>query len=229
MWLYVNYVPVSAFGLRPSNTTASGGKSLVCPTPYALKLALIDRIIRAEGETQTRALFPVIRDLEVFLRVPGAVAVNRTFQKVLRPTADKEQVWGSTIAQREFCFHAGEMTVAIALEDDASAATLRRAFTAVNYFGRRGGFFQWIGDGLDATAPDQGDGFVNLSAGSAGGLSLGFLQRMDDIMPGATFDDISIWNPKAKGARRSYTVTVPYVLVRHGAGHTVYERHRGGV
>jgi len=231
MWLYVKYLPVSVFGLRPSNTTSSGGKSLMCPTPYAMKLALIDRIIRTEGEAPTRVLFPLIRDLEMFLRVPEVVAVNRTFQKIQRPAGGKEEVWNSTIAQREFCFHMGEMTIAMAVQEDSlQTATLRHAFTAINYFGRRGGFFQWDGDVLEIDPPHENNGFVNLSASDAPGtLSVGFLQRMDDIVPEATFDDISIWNPKAKGGRRSYTVILPYELARHGAGHTVYRRNRGAL
>jgi hypothetical protein len=93
MWLYLDYEPVSAFGLRPSNTTSSGGKSLVCPTPYAIKMALLDRLIRLRGLDTVQALFPQVRDLPIHIRLPLAVAVNRTFQKVLR-LGDIKQVNG---------------------------------------------------------------------------------------------------------------------------------------
>jgi hypothetical protein len=228
MWLYTDYTPVTAFGLRPSNTTASGGKSLLCPTPYAVKMALIDRMIRDDGLERARGQFASVRDLALHVRVPDAVAVNRTFQKVQRP-ASKEEVWISTIAQREYCFHAGAMTLAIEAHDDALLHTLRLAFTGINYFGRRGGFFQWSGDSVSDRPPTAGE-FVNLSVQqTAGALAIGFLQRMDDMEPDATFDDVSIWNPKGKGGRRSYTVLLPYELARHGAGHTIYTRRGGGI
>ncbi|NUQ05475.1 MAG: hypothetical protein HUU31_16420 [Anaerolineae bacterium] len=221
MWRYVDYLPVTAFGLRPSNTTASGGKSLICPTPYAIKMALLDRLLRADGEGAGRALFPLIRDLALYIRVPDVVAVNRTFQKVLRPSSKKDELWTRTIAQREFCFHGGVMTFAMPVSEIAGAEErLSRLFAEVGYFGRRGSFFQWAGETWRDAPP--GERFVEASRGARMGLSPGFLQRMDDMLPEATFDDISVFNSKAKGARTSYTVVYPYVLKSHGAGYTVY-------
>ncbi len=229
MWRYVDYLPITAFGLRPSNTTASGGKSLICPTPYAIKMALLDRLLRADGEDAGRALFATIRDLTIYLRVPLAVAVNRTFQKVLRPASGKGELWISTIAQREYCFHGGEMSLAMATSgDDASDERLSRLFAEIEYFGRRGGFFQWTGENFSESPPSREDDFVNICRDAVYGLSPGFLQRMDDMLPNASFDDISVFNPKAKGGRTSYTVVLPYVLASHGSSYTVYSRPSRG-
>ncbi|NDJ54425.1 MAG: hypothetical protein GYB68_15250 [Chloroflexi bacterium] len=175
-----------------------------------------------------RTLFALVRYLPLCVRAPDVVAINRTFQKVQRP-GGKDQLWIPTIAQREFCFHAGDMTLATELPGDETAVdALRRAFTAINYFGRRGGFFQWMGDDLRDEAPARAAEFVDLTRRDGRTpdmlLAPGFLQRMDDIVSEASFDDVSIWNPRAKGGRRSYTVVIPYTLMRHGAGYTIYER-----
>jgi hypothetical protein len=224
MWLYVDYEPVAAFGLRPSNTTSNGGKSLIGPTPYAVKMALLDRLIRLYGVQLGEDVFPLLRDMPIHLRLPDKVAVNRTFQKVLRKYESKIREWTSTIAQREFIFYGGLLTVALpSPSDDATVRLLLEGFAAVNYFGRRGSFVQMINYGVYADAPDSSAGFVNASQPSSGS-PLGFLQRMDDMLPDAAFADVSTFNPKADGARRSYTVIFPYELEHHGMNHTVYRR-----
>src|SRR5690606_39939290 len=119
MWVTAVYHPVGTFSLRPSNTTSSGGKTLVCPTPYAVKMALLDRLIRTYGRDEALNAFESIRDLGVWVRVPEAVAVNRTLGRILRPqkaTVNVEtgrvEVWKRTIVQREFCLFAGTLALA---------------------------------------------------------------------------------------------------------------------
>jgi hypothetical protein len=224
MWLYVSYEPVAAFGLRPSNTTSTGGKSLLCPTPYAVKMALLDRLIRHTNVATAQAMFPLIRSLTVWLRPPQAVAVNRTFQKVQRGWDSKTRAWTSTIAQREYCFHAGSMTMAFGdIPDAETTHDLAGWFSAVNYFGWRGSFMQWAGSEVTLSEPNTSD-FVNLSTPAAALRLGGFLQRMDEMRPDATFEDVSVMNPKASGGRVSYTVVLPYQLAHHGPNHTVYAR-----
>ncbi|MBN1310266.1 MAG: hypothetical protein JXB30_02525 [Anaerolineae bacterium] len=221
MWLKADYEPVAAFGLRPSNTTSSGGKSLICPTPYAIKMALLDRMIRNWGLSYGLESFDAVRDLRILARVPLAVAVNRTFQKVLRPGGDP---WISTIAQREYCFFAGVMTLAFETPDEQIAADLPGVLAAVNYFGRRGSFMQFLGCTVSEEEPTPGDGFIDLSQPSDV-PALGFLQRMDDMRSNATFDDVSVFSTRrSDGGRTSHTVVFPYQLDRHGFNHTVYVR-----
>lgn len=223
MWMYIEYEPVAAFGLRPSNTTSNGGKSLICPTPYAIKMALLDRIIRLRGLGTAQAIFPSLRDLPIFVEAPLAVSVNRTFQKVLRGYDAKVRQWTSTITQREFVFYAGQFRLAIPIDGDDIANLLLEGFVAINYFGRRGSFFQMTNFILSDENPASLPTFVNASQQSIGN-TLGFLQRMDDMETGASFDDVSVFNPKANGARRSYTVAFPYMLDHHGVNHTIYRR-----
>lgn len=226
MWVIADYEPVAVFGLRPSNTTSSGGKSLLIPTPYAIKMALLDRAIRFDGLNAGRAYFPAVRDLDVAMRGPDAVAVNRTFQKVLRP-GDKNRVWTETIAQREYCVHTGVMSLALHTADDTFAAeALPRLLSMVNYFGRRGGFFQCVDLRWSETLPDAS--YVDLGQPvDLSQLVPGFLQRMDDMRRDADFEEVSTFSKKGTkddGGRRSYTVILPYVVRYHGHNHTVYER-----
>ncbi len=223
MWILADYEPVAAFGLRPSNTTSSGGKSLVCPTPYAIKMALLDRMIRHGGLAYGVERFPSVRDLKIHVRVPDIAVINRTFQKVLRPDG---KLWTQTIAQREYCFHTGTMTLALQTEDPGLTADLPLILSTINYFGRKGSFVQYAGHRIQEETPSSANGFVDLChEPDMSMLGFGFLQRMDDMHPDATFEDVSVLSkPSADGGRITYNVIVPYQLKHHGFNHTVYER-----
>lgn len=222
MWVTAEYEPVAVFGLRPSNTTSSGGKSLLIPTPYAIKMALLDRAICTGGLDYGRGCFLTLRDLHIYAHVPALAVVTRSFQKVLRP-GDKERVWTSTIAQREYVVHAGPLVLAFGHDNDAfMQQDLMALLTAVNYFGRRGSFFQVTQ--IAESEPDAG--FIDLCAPSMQ-LSLGFLQRMDDMRHDATFTEVSTYHKKGQrddGGRVSYNIILPYQLAYHGFNHTVYRR-----
>jgi hypothetical protein len=223
MWIVADYEPVAAFSLRPSNTTSTGGKSLLVPTPYAIKMALLDRMIRVGGLDYGVARFPLVRDLTIWLGVPRAAAVNPTFQKVLRPGGAP---WNETIAQREYVFHAGIMTVAFGLDEGDFAGDLMLILPAINYFGRKGSFMQYVGHQTQPDAPAH-EGFVDLCR-EADALGFGFLQLMDNMRPNATFEEVSVFgNPRSDGGRVSYNVILPYRLAYHGFNHTIYEAESG--
>jgi len=41
MWVIATYQSTSLFSLKPATATASGGRTLLVPTPYAIKMALL--------------------------------------------------------------------------------------------------------------------------------------------------------------------------------------------
>src|SRR5205807_935660 len=70
MWYVATYQQVALFSLRQSLSTSSGGKTLLVPTPFALKMALLDVAIRTLGKEQAALLFPYIRDLRIAVLLP---------------------------------------------------------------------------------------------------------------------------------------------------------------
>jgi len=231
-WIYATFEPVAIFGLRPSNTTSSGGKSLVCPTPYAIKMAVLDRLIREQGIAAGVERFPQIRDLTIWLHGADVVTVTRTFQKVLRPQKTVENpstrrmdVWTSTIAQRELVLMSGQMILALGTAGTDLADELRQLLGSINYFGRRGSFMQLTAASVREQPPTSGEGFVNLGQPiMPDALGFGYLQRMDDMRPDAEWVDVDVVNGSTRGdgGRISYTVVLPYQLHRHAVIHTVY-------
>ena len=225
MWLIADFEPVTCFSMRPSNTTASGGKSLLCPTPYAIKTALLSSAIRFLGKEQGVAIFPQLVDMQLALRLPQQTAVNRTFQKVLRPKS-KSVSWQSTIAQREFCWQSGNLSIAIETDEAELWGDL---FLTINYFGRKGSFFQCVRVATMDEMPPLPYVLASREAqAQAVNRFFGLLQRMDDFAPDITFDDVDIFNSKAKGGRVQYSVMFPYQMIGNGSNYTLYALERQG-
>lgn len=194
-------------------------------------MALLDWFARNEGVDTAKIVFSAIRDLQVWWRGADILAVTRTFQRVFRgsgkgsldPETGRISMWTSTIAQRELVMMRGEMSLALGPVDDVMADGLSQALSAINYFGRRGSFLQLVALRQDSQPPDA-VGFTNLSQPlPLDALGKGYLQRMDDMLPNATWDDVdNVNNPKSKGGRFSYNVLLPYTLRHHAFNHSVY-------
>jgi hypothetical protein len=153
-WLICQYAPVTLFSLRSTYATSKGGKTLLVPTPYAVKMALIDACFRAfpvqEAERAARNVFNLIKTQPVRIKPPEECIVQNTFLRVLQPARDEEDAQGGsgpftrTISYREFVFFRGEMAIAIGL--DASALVqIQPLFPHINYFGKRGSQWQFQG------------------------------------------------------------------------------------
>ena len=155
-WLIARFAPVSMFSLRSTYATSKGGKTLLVPTPYAVKLALIDACFRmysaSAAEAEARRIFDLIKAQPVRVRPPAECVVQNTFLRVLQPARDpgnEETAAGPfarTIAYRELVFFSGHMDVALGLSAAASPdfAELANVFAHVNYFGKRGSFWQFL-------------------------------------------------------------------------------------
>lgn len=156
-WLLVRYAPVSVFSLRSTYATSKGGKTLLVPTPYAVKLALIDACFRVhagpEAEAAARRVFDLIKAQPVRVRPPTECVVQNTFLRVLQPARDlgEEEAasgpFARTIAYREVVFFSGEMEIALGLDAStkSESAELTDLFAHVNYLGKRGSFWQFLG------------------------------------------------------------------------------------
>lgn len=152
-WLICHFAPVTLFSLRSTYATSKGGKTLLVPTPYAVKMALIDACFRAfsakDAEKSARKIFDSVKGQAVRIKPPEECVVQKTFLRVLQPARDAEEgVIGSgsfarTIAYREFVFFRGEMEIAIGV-DLSVFSDIQFLLSHVNYFGKRGSHWQFL-------------------------------------------------------------------------------------
>lgn len=240
MWTVARYAPTSLFSLRPALSTASGAQTLLVPTPFAIKMALVDVAISLFGVETGAAWWTIIRDLEVALDLPEALVVNKTFIKIQRPTrvtkSNLEEVeeakatgvypLGPTIAFREFVLFGGEIGLAVRprVVDDRPA--LGQMLAQINYLGKRGGFLQ-----LQAPPEVVGDldeRWTVLTRPAQSFLINGTLQMLDDCGAGLSWEHVNVYTSKSirlnSDERVLRSVVLPYRLLRSSYRFSLYER-----
>lgn len=237
MWTIAKYQPTTFFSLRSYTATSSGGKSLIVPTPFAIKMALLDAAIRTQGIVRGRALFPHLRDMRIAVRLPRYILVNKTLARILRlkeikTTADKKEAamaeaiadlqwpFQRTICFREYVQFGGPLILAF---QGMSLQELEPLLTQVNYLGKRGGFFQLIAIPKEV---EEIEGFTILTEGVNRAFPMGTLQMVDDCGPQLTFEQVDVYSSKCikPGQDRVFHhIVLPHRPVRSSRGFTLYE------
>lgn len=152
-WLVASYASASLFSLRMTYATSKGGKTLLVPTPYAAKMAILDACFRrydaADAYSRARSVFDLLKGREIRLRPPRHCIVQNTFVKVL--DWDRNRISGpfrNTIVYREFAFFGGD-DLQIALGASGLSSDENRLivelFAHINNIGKRGSFWQFKG------------------------------------------------------------------------------------
>ena len=233
MWYVTTYQPVSFVSLKLATATSTGGKSLLWPTPFAIRMALLDTLIKDIGLERGQSIWPVIRDANLALRGPKAICVNNTFTKILKPVRGKPtpdpdtgltRTMSRTIAFREYVQWQGELQLAFDPHDNQDR-DWARWLTMVNYLGKRGGFVQATSS--PTVCAELSDSFTYLAQTSTAFTLDGTLQILDDCAPSLTFEQVDIYsskNMRLDKDRILRNVVIPYQIERSSRGYTLYKR-----
>ncbi len=149
MWLLAEYEATALFSIKPATATSSGGKTLLIPTPFAIKMALLDVVCRTEGQAVGEAAWPGLRDMRVALKPAQYVVVNNTFTKILKPRRNPADPGSAhagpmqkTIGYREYAQVEGSLGVGLEVASEDDAGRLAVWLAGVQYLGKRGSFIQ---------------------------------------------------------------------------------------
>jgi len=238
MWLIAEFEAVTLFSLKMSTATASGGKTLLAPTPYAIKMALLDVACRDLGVEKAKERWDGIRDLKVALHPARRAVVTNLFQKVLRPR--KKQVpldnpealskpdagfFQRTIGYREYVHLEGEIGIALGWVDEEPRPWLTDLLSQVSYLGKRGGFMQMVG--LPKHNPELPEGYIDLTQETMQFSIGGTLQLLDDCTSDLTFEKANIYSGKSirMGKERVLrSIILPYKIEKSSRSFTSYAR-----
>ncbi len=228
-WLVARYAPVALFSLKASFATSSVGISLVVPTPYAIKLALVDAAFRAgDPESGCEELLRRLVPVPVRVAPPEAVTTH-TFCKVRqepkRPT--ELQPYISNVAYREFVHHQGEWRWAFGVGAEPwLVERLLHLLPYIRYIGKRGSFVQFLGvercEALDETFTTPMDPARSLLLPQRS-----HVVPLDDLGPEASLEVLSSFSsqkPKRDRHRVFRETIIPLGRARSGAGFTEYRR-----
>ncbi|MDE0185162.1 MAG: hypothetical protein OXP71_06850 [Candidatus Poribacteria bacterium] len=226
MWVLATYQPTTFFSLKPSNATSSGGKTLLTPTPYAIKMGLLDAAIRTDGIGSGEEAWQWIRGLSFAVRVPERALVNNVFTRILKPTRSKgKNGYDRTIGYREYVHFAGNMKLGFEIHDNSQMESLKQLLPHITYFGKRGGFFQFLPpiqqvEGLPSDFTPLGEQADTWHIQSQ-------LQHLDDCDDMMTFEQADIYsgkNIRVGKERRTCLAMLPYRLRKSSRGFSDYER-----
>ena len=228
-WVVFDLLPVSLFSLKASQATSTVGRTLLVPTPYSIKMAVLDISLRAgwlANEAEADGLVRALAACSLRIGVPERAIVTHTIVKVRQePKTHKPQVrYISNVAYREFVHFDGPFRAAFDLMTSTAdlAEGLGRAMPAISYLGKRGSFVQYLG----AKRTDQlNESFTQLldhAATVPAGVHFAWL---DDFGPEANFEALNSFSktPIKRGKHRKFEQTlVPLGLVRSGPGFSEY-------
>ncbi len=241
MWIVAHYLPVSFFSLKPASATSSGGKTLLIPTPFAIKMALLSSIIRSRGIAEGEHLFPLLRDLDLHLEPPETILVMKSFSKIRRELKDKnnpekarrarerkEYPLQPTIAYREYVKYEGALRLACQLPTESMLGEfLPDALMQINYLGKRGGFLQIVARPSIVEQQPAGR-FIHLTAATLQPFApTGTLQMLDDCGPSLTFAKADIYNSAKIVLHKDRVlrhIVLPYEHVRSSRNYSWYQR-----
>ena len=223
-WLVATYEPTALFSLKDSQATSAAGKSLLVPSPYAVKTALIDVAVNWQDVAFAQEVFDWLRALPLRSGPPEWACVTNAFIKVQRPpkTAEPGNPFKPTVAFREYIQFCGELRLAFEVSklSDSERQTLADLLLRLNMLGKRGGFIQWVG--LEER-PDLDSTFVTHTGDPRTTLSGAVMHYLDDYGPKMTWEKLSTFTAD-KPDRIVMSALVPYRLVRSSKRSTLYQR-----
>ena len=228
-WLVAEYQPTALFSLKVSSATSSVGKTLIVPTPYSIKMALVDAAFRAGlSDKECADLLQSLVGIDVRVTASDAAAVTHTFVKVRQESRDGDPLapYIASIAYREVVHHHGHWLWAFDLirTDDALAERLVRLAPHVSYIGKRGSFIQFRGLSRVTelndrfTPPVQNDRPWSPPARA-------HIVSLDDFGPEADLATLSSFtdrSPKRDRHRKFVETIIPVGLVNTGPGFSEY-------
>ena len=220
------YKPTALFSLRDSNSTSSGAKSLFLPSPYAIKMAMINQAISLGGINFDAApeKFHAIRDLKISYRINGSFCVNNCLIKIQKQRGSDP--FKPTVSFREFVYIDCDIEIIFETNTSRQGSVfetkentinfLKKYLCTINQFGKRGCFFQFV-EFKDNPLPANVVPF-DIERIQYGGL----LQEYDDFDDSLTFDNVNNYS-ESRTKRVKKILFLPMNRKSSSKSYTLYE------
>ena len=196
----VIYQPTNLFSLKESNSTNSGAKSLLIPSPYSIKMALFNQAITIDGketfvERESKE-FAFIKDSKIEYRVSGSFCVNNCFVTI---QSLRDGAYRGKPSFREYIYLSDNIEIIFDVKSVEARQYLQKYLHRINYFGKRGCFFQFV-------EYRDNPGEPNVKEFDVSDFSPGILQEFDDVSPKANFKNVD--NFDVTSAKRDKKILV---------------------
>ena len=205
------FQPTALFSLKDSNSTNSGAKTLFLPSPYAVKMAIINQAITMAGvdfskDGKKNKAFGRVRDVEIEYFIKGNYCINNCFLKILKPSRSSPGEVQKTVSFREYVHINEAIEFVFTVKDKEAIHFLKKFIHKINYFGKRGCFFQFT---AYKDTPQQ----ANVTSFAGNYLNPGILQEYDDFGEKFSFDDVNSYGGKGSAKREKKIRILPFERV----------------
>jgi len=232
-WLVAQFHPATLFSLKMSSATSGVGKTLLVPTPYVVKMAMLDAALRTGGEPDAERTVERLRALDLRVGVPERAIVTHTIVKIRQEPKKRTEDSGpyiAAVAYREFVHMAGDLAIAMNLAalSREGAQEIISLIPMVKCFGKRGSLFQFLSmerrPTLDASFTQS------LSEPDLPLSSMSHIAYLDDFGPEASFEILNSFESttaKRDKHRKFVRSIVPLGLLNCGPGFSEYSKGAG--
>ena len=209
------YRPTALFSLKDSNATNAGAKALLLPSPYAIKMAILSRAISYGGVDfcKNGNLFNYIRDTRISYRIDGGYCINNYIVKIRQP----KSISNSTVRFREYVYQQKDIEIIFEVNFIEAKEFLQKYLYTINYFGKRGSFFQFIEYRDEPSSPNVLR--FDVKNPSRGGI----LQEYDDFNPSVTFEMVNNYDTKSQKEREKTPFLLPLIQTGASKAYTSYK------
>ena len=209
----VVYQPTNLFSLKESNSTNSGAKSLLIPSPYSIKMALFNQAITIDGkevfEEKKNKEFTFIKDAQISYHVSGSFCINNCFVTI---QSLRDGTYRGKPSFREYIYLSDTIEIIFDLKVDDAKQYLQKYLHRINYFGKRGSFFQFVCYRDNPSEP-------NVKKFDVSDFTPGILQEYDDISPKAQFMNVNNFD-SATAQRDKAILVIPVQNVNSSKSYT---------
>lgn len=211
----------SLFSLKDSNSTNSGAKSLFLPSPYAIRMAILNQAITLNGvdfETGKgkNKWFKMVRDADIGYFLQGNYCVNNCFVKILKPSRSRPGEVQETVSFREYIHINEPIEIIFTAKNEEQKSFLKTYLHKINYFGKRGCFFQFV---EYKELPNE----PNVKYLNDDILSGGLIQEYDDFNAKLTFEHVNNYGGKASVKREKQVMILPLQQKNSSKSYTHFE------
>ncbi len=208
-WIGTNIRFAALYSYRIPDTSPSYSPCSPLPSPAAVRLALVDAVIRHTGSIdEGRRMFDLVRAAPLELEPPELLSVLKFFIKRLKPEKPQKGERASLIEStgvREYCLPSGPITAWLETDE---AAKIEQGFTWLRRLGTTDSL-AWCTTARSARDPR----LCMRSANSLYLASRNFARRavvtLHELAPDATFDQV---DPFRAGRRANPFRKQLYVL-----------------
>lgn len=253
MYLDLIYKPTTLFSLKQSAATNSAGKSLIAPSPYAIKMALLNAIITFDSLSLAKNYFKLVRDLHVSFSLPNEIVVNNCMIKILKMKRNefsskekkiliengmsKDEIksfentkkvtdpFQTTIAFREYVYFDGQISFAIEIPQDSDKKQ-EQDYDFLKYWFMHINYFGKKGCFFQFVRSEILDEIDEENYSSLLGENQlnGLIYQMDDMSKKNNFEDVNTYSSK-KTKREKKIFVFPYKIIESNKSYTLLRKY----